>query len=249
VDLTFLSSQVIYKPNFHFKLVKLAFTKGGFQMGRTCILLLTLVVLSVTSANCYAYDEYDVPSAPSIYVGDGKVIINAPGMPQQPAPSVVKERKVMQCAPGSIWSPSVKHCVSTEQVEASQEPPRPRATCGNFTKRMTITPPGNGGHSYDIVPIDTRCFSNGVIEIKIKMGKGSCYGSFDLFAENQPIPARGRSGSLVGTWDVPSGETRVIRHTFYKPQVFKFGAEGNWFSKLSTENIADINVSILPIPE
>lgn len=94
-------------------------------MRRTCILSLTLVIFLITSAICYADDEYGAPSAPSVYVGDGKVIINAPGMPQQPASPVVKERRVMQCAPGTVWSPRNKRCIS-EDGEAS--PPTPPST-------------------------------------------------------------------------------------------------------------------------
>ncbi len=52
--------------------------------------MLALLSMLAAASICYADDEYGVPSAPSVYVGDGKVIINAPGMPQQPAsPAVI----------------------------------------------------------------------------------------------------------------------------------------------------------------
>lgn len=175
--------------------------------------------------------------------------------PPPPKPKViVKEKVVIQCAPGSVWSPKNRRCISEDGEAAPAPAPHQQASgsqqkCGDFHKRVMITPPGYGNHNYVITPIDTRCFQSGTIEIRIKMGKGSCDGSFDLLAANQEIPNQGRFQSLAGTYDVPPGVTRTISYTFYKPQVFKFGAEGSWRSNTSTENIADIDVKISAIAE
>lgn len=88
-------------------------------MRRTFILSLTLVIFFITSAICYADYEYGPPSAPSVYVGDGTVIINTPGMVQQPASPAVQERRVMQCAPDTVWSPKNKRCISEDGGGAS----------------------------------------------------------------------------------------------------------------------------------
>lgn len=123
-----------------------------------------------------------------------------------------------------------------------------RLSCGNVTRRLRITAPGNGKHNYTLLPIDTTCLKEGgTMTISIALAQGNCSGSFDLFAEGARIPRSGRVSSLASAYDVSPGTTRVIRYRFQESQIFQFGAEGNWFSDSGAENEVDVSVSVMPL--
>lgn len=137
--------------------------------------------------------------------------------------------------------------VVTQQEKLRRDNER-RLSCGNVAKRLRISAPGNGKHNYTLLPIDTTCLKEGgMMTISIVLGQGNCAGSFDLFAEGGRIPKSGRVSSLASAYDVSPGTTRVIRYQFREPQIFQFGAEGNWFSDSGAENEVDISVSVVPL--
>lgn len=138
--------------------------------------------------------------------------------------------------------------VVTGQEKIRREEER-RFSCANSSRTATISAPGHGKHNYTLLPIDTTCFNaGGTMTITIKLGQGTCSGSFDLFAQGSRIPKSGSSSSksLASSYDVPPGSLRVIRYTFTEPQIFQFGAEGNWFSDTGSENEVNITVSAVP---
>ena len=69
--------------------------------------------------------------------------------------------------------------------------------------------------------------------------------SFDLFSENTNVPTSGRpTESLLGSYDAGPNTTLNMSHAFTQGQIFKFGAEGNWFSDSTLSNTVTVNVTL-----
>ena len=110
-----------------------------------------------------------------------------------------------------------------------------------------ITSPGYGKHNYVLFEIDASEFTNGgTITINITGGTGTSKASFDLFPHEGEIPTQGRPEpfSLVHSYDVPPGQEATLTHNFSSAQIFKLGAEGNWFSDIGSTNTFQFTATI-----
>ena len=102
----------------------------------------------------------------------------------------------------------------------------------------TITGPGKNNQLYRITTLDTRAFTRGgTIFIKIRLGRGECHGSFDLFPQGAAIPSQGYPReSLQRAYNIQSGSAVTMTHRFRRGEIFKFGATGNWTSRRGSKN-------------
>jgi hypothetical protein len=100
-----------------------------------------------------------------------------------------------------------------------------------------LTAPGDGYQDYSVHEIDASCFKEGdLLRIEVTVGSGFSGASFDLFGEDQTIPRAGRPVSLAGAYDLQPGITTTLTYHLTRGQVFRFGADGNWYSPKGTQN-------------
>jgi lipoprotein NlpI len=109
-----------------------------------------------------------------------------------------------------------------------------------------LTAAGSGKHKYNITRIDTRLFgSGGTLVINISLLAGAVAGSFDLFAEDATIPTDGRAqNSLAHLYDLQPNRSGTLTYHFTSGQMFKFGAEGNWFSAEGGTNSFQMTIRV-----
>ena len=106
--------------------------------------------------------------------------------------------------------------------------------------------PEGGYQDYTVVEIDTTAFEKGgMLIIDIWVGDAEAAGSFDLFAGDSELPTKGTPrNALQSAWGISPQSGGVIQYYFYRGQVFKLGATGDWFSEKGSINgfLAKISV-------
>ena len=90
----------------------------------------------------------------------------------------------------------------------------------------TFRASGTDTPKYTPVEIDTTPFEHdGILYIKIQVGRGDAAGTFELFDSDTDLTTdRSPDEALTGTWNVPPGGTGHIFHGFKRRQLFKLGA-------------------------
>jgi hypothetical protein len=111
---------------------------------------------------------------------------------------------------------------------------------------VPITAPGHGNHRYTVVKIDTRAFtSGGILTIEAAVGDGESGASFDLLPAGSEFTVSGYpQGSLAYAYDIQPNGSATMRHHFATGQVFRLGAEGNWFSSAGSTNTVRIRAVV-----
>ena len=107
---------------------------------------------------------------------------------------------------------------------------------------LVATPPNT--QAYRVTCLDLRSFkTQGQLTIDVSVGKGESAASFDLFSAATPLPTKGGpDGTLTGAYDVSPNRTITMSYAFKVGEVFKFGAEGNWFSRAGATNTYALRV-------
>lgn len=108
--------------------------------------------------------------------------------------------------------------------------------------------PKYGDQDYNVITIDTTAFKNGgTLLIDIRMGSAKSGGSFDLFDGAAELPTKGiPTDAVASVWDIPSGQSGIIRYQFDKGKTLKLGATGTWFSGKGNINAFQSKISVVP---
>ncbi len=108
--------------------------------------------------------------------------------------------------------------------------------------------PKYGDQDYNVITIDTTAFKNGgTLLIDIRMGSAKSGGSFDLFDGEAELPTKGiPTDAVASVWDIPSGQSGIIRYQFDKGKTLKLGATGTWFSGKGNINAFQAKISVVP---
>ena len=90
----------------------------------------------------------------------------------------------------------------------------------------TFRASGTNTHDYTHVEINTSSIDHdGILYIKIQVGRGEAVGRFELFDSDTDLTTEGFTDeALTGTWNVPPGGTGHIFHRFRRGQHFKLAA-------------------------
>ena len=90
----------------------------------------------------------------------------------------------------------------------------------------TFRASGTDTPDYTPVEIDTTPFEHdGILYIKIQVGRDDAAGTFELFDSNTDLTTdKSPDEALTGTWNVPPGGTGHIFHGFKRGKLFKLGA-------------------------
>ena len=121
----------------------------------------------------------------------------------------------------------------------------PTSSTAMFT--TSIAAPGNQKHGYSAFTFDATAFaSGGKLTVTGSVGaKPGCAASFDLDDVGTPFTASGSPvGSLASAYDVLQGAQFSLSYRFAGPEVFRFGAEGNWTT--TGTNTVSFTVSVAP---
>ena len=99
---------------------------------------------------------------------------------------------------------------------------------GRKLKEVSHTIRASGSHPPDHTHVEISTSSlnhDGILYIKIQLGRGEAVGRFELFASDTEITTGvSADEALTGTWNVPPGGTGNIFHRFQRGQQFKLAA-------------------------
>ena len=110
----------------------------------------------------------------------------------------------------------------------------------------TFRASGTDTPDYTPVEIDTTPFEHdGILYIKIQVGRGDAAGTFELFDSDTDLTTdRSPDETLTGTWNVPPGGTGHIFHGFKRGKLFKLGAT-SLDSKEGSTNTFTANIFVV----